>query len=429
MTGVLVLAPAAVAAQQSCPATTPGRDLPLKYAPQPTVAAITPCDLMSRLYVFSDDSMMGREVGTPGHLRSTAYIEREVRRLGLRPGGDSGSYFQQLPVVARSFDTSSTIMIGARAFHGGRDFLAQTTGKLQQLSDAGSVYAGPIFDTTNVLPPDRTSGKLLIFLPPTPGTDPDAMESTAGFTRWYRMYQSAGARAVIVGNTLPPPLVAAVTTPDMAFANTVAPIDLYTTVAVAQAILGTSLESATIGAPGQPVTTDLRFTDSPRPGRNVIAIVPGSDPELAGEYIVLGAHSDHIGEADSAVDHDSLRAYNRVARPQGADGGASKELSAADWREVRAAIDSLHRLHGGPRPDSIDNGADDDGSGTVSLLEIAEAFAHGYGQAEAVTAVHLARRRRERPLGVGVLYRSSHRTTRFDRGRAQSRHGGARPPQ
>lgn len=374
---MLLLIPVAVGAQQSCPAVASPGDLPLKYVARPTVAAITPCDLMSRLYVFSDDSMMGREVGTPGHVRSTAYIEREVRRLGLRPAGDSGSYFQALPVFARSFDTSSTIMVADRAFHGGRDFLAQTTGKVQQLSDAGSVFAGPIFDTTNVLPLDRTSGKLVIFLPPAPGVDADAMEATAGFNRWYRMYQSAAARAIIVGNTMPPALTVSVMTPDMAFANSVAPIDLYTTVALAESILGTSLGSATVGAAGEPVTTDLQFTDTPRPGRNVVAIVRGSDPALAGEYIVLGAHSDHLGVSDPAVDHDSLRAYNRLARPEGADGGASKDLTTGEWRQVRGEIDSLHKLHGGARADSINNGADDDGSGTVSLLELAQAFAQG----------------------------------------------------
>ena len=65
--GALVLAPALVAAQSA-------RPLPLKRRPQPTTAAITENDLMSRLYVFADDSMMGREAGTPGAMKGTAYI-------------------------------------------------------------------------------------------------------------------------------------------------------------------------------------------------------------------------------------------------------------------------------------------------------------------------------------------------------------------
>src|SRR5471030_1826790 len=72
--------------------------LPLKHAPQPTTSAITASDLLTRLYIFADDSMMGREAGTVYNLKGTAYIEREVRRMGLVPGGDSGTFFQNLPI-------------------------------------------------------------------------------------------------------------------------------------------------------------------------------------------------------------------------------------------------------------------------------------------------------------------------------------------
>jgi hypothetical protein len=92
--------------QQSCPAMG-SAPLPLKYKGPATVPAITACDLMTRLYIFSDDSMLGRRVGTADNLRATAYIEREVRRMGLKPAGDSGGYFQYLPVFERRFDSAS----------------------------------------------------------------------------------------------------------------------------------------------------------------------------------------------------------------------------------------------------------------------------------------------------------------------------------
>ncbi|HET6762023.1 MAG TPA: hypothetical protein VFH27_00090, partial [Longimicrobiaceae bacterium] len=72
---------ALAALRAAAPAAAQG-PLPLKRAPQPTVPAITAGDLMSRLYVFADDSMRGREAGTPDNLRGTAYIERELRRIG-----------------------------------------------------------------------------------------------------------------------------------------------------------------------------------------------------------------------------------------------------------------------------------------------------------------------------------------------------------
>ncbi|HZF68187.1 MAG TPA: hypothetical protein VEZ47_09125, partial [Gemmatirosa sp.] len=53
--------------------------LPLKHAPRPTTAGITEADLMTRLYIFADDSMLGREAGTEGNLKGAAYIARELQ--------------------------------------------------------------------------------------------------------------------------------------------------------------------------------------------------------------------------------------------------------------------------------------------------------------------------------------------------------------
>ena len=105
------------------------------------------------------------------------------------------------------------------------------------------------------------------------------------------------------------------------------------------------------------------------PARNVIGILRGSDPVLRNEYVVISAHNDHVGVARSAVDHDSLRVSNFAAamRKRGTSSAA-----ASAW--AVHTLDSLRALRP-PRRDSIYNGADDDGSGTVSLLEIAEAMA------------------------------------------------------
>ena len=109
--------------------------------------------------------------------------------------------------------------------------------------------------------------------------------------------------------------------------------------------------------------------------RNVIAVVPGSDPALRGEYVSITAHNDHIGFSRRVVDHDSLRAFNAVIRPLGAD-SRSREPSDAEWVQIHTILDSLRKLNP-PRADSIYNGADDDGSGTIALIELAEAFMKG----------------------------------------------------
>jgi len=123
------------------------------------------------------------------------------------------------------------------------------------------------------------------------------------------------------------------------------------------------------------VTGTVAFMDvpAPAPARNVVAILLGSDPALRGELVAIGAHNDHIGLAATPVDHDSLRAWNSVMRPRGADDSPGTP-TAAETARVRTILDSLRRRRA-PRPDSVFNGADDDGSGSVSVLEIAEAMA------------------------------------------------------
>ena len=118
-----------------------------------------------------------------------------------------------------------------------------------------------------------------------------------------------------------------------------------------------------------------RNTSEHADARNVIAIVPGTDPSLRGEYVSITAHNDHVGFSRFGVDHDSLRAFNTVVRPQGADSPV-RDATPDEARRIRAIVDSLRKLRP-PRLDSIYNGADDDGSGTVALIEIAEAFAKG----------------------------------------------------
>jgi hypothetical protein len=78
LTGALATAilPSSLIAQDA-PKKTPvdaganGAALPLKHAPRPTTGAITSQDLMTRLYIFADDSLAGRDVGTAGQFKAT----------------------------------------------------------------------------------------------------------------------------------------------------------------------------------------------------------------------------------------------------------------------------------------------------------------------------------------------------------------------
>lgn len=350
--------------------------LPLKYVGPPTVAAITSGDLMTRLYVYADDSLMGRRVGTEYNLKATAYIEREVRRLGLKPAGEDGGYFQSLPLVARGFDTTSTFSAGGVTYRGGKDFLAANAGRLRQLENVEVVFGGALLDTAFKATAEELKGKLVVFGGLKSGINPQAIQQTDAGKAWIKMYLGV-ARVSVGQDSFPPNMLRAAMNPTSAamVAKEDGPISLTLTRPVANALFSQALDSLTPGAAGKRITSDLKFNDSPRSGRNVIAVLPGSDPKLRGQFVVIGAHNDHIGFNSRPVDHDSMKVWLGYARPQGAD-GSPRKLSPEDWTAINTRIAELRKVNP-TRADSIWNGADDDGSGSVSLLELAEAFAKG----------------------------------------------------
>jgi hypothetical protein len=152
---------------------------------------------------------------------------------------------------------------------------------------------------------------------------------------------------------------------------------LWLTRQAATVLLGADPATLAPGAEGRPVSGRFDFarTPVPFPARNVVAILRGTDPAVRGQYLSLTAHNDHVGFDRTPVDHDSIRAHNRVVRPMGAD-SPPRLPTAEEAARIRVILDSLRRAHP-PRLDSIRNGADDDGSGTVSILEIAEKLARG----------------------------------------------------
>ena len=79
---------------------------PRTWAPRPTVPEITANDLRTRLYQIADDSMLGRRIGELGNYKATTYIAAEFKRLGLKPAGDNGTYFQELAFGPAAFDAS-----------------------------------------------------------------------------------------------------------------------------------------------------------------------------------------------------------------------------------------------------------------------------------------------------------------------------------
>jgi Zn-dependent M28 family amino/carboxypeptidase len=383
LAAAMFVLPGVADAQSRASTTVAPKPLPLKLAPRPTTSDITTADLMTRLYLFADDSMMGRRVGTEGHAKSTAYIEREVRRMGLVPAGDSGTYFQNLPVFARTLAAGQSLTSGTSSFTPWVDFLPRDNGtSARAIENAPVVYGGVYGDSATMLARDAAGGKFVIItVPPGPDGQPAWQANRGALTQFY---QGAIAVAVASLDAMGADARSVLSEPsaelrDKADNSSIPPVPafLYTTRAMAETLLGAPLNGLKRGyapAPARAVTGSMRFDEVRAPARNVVAILPGSDPVLRNQYVAIGAHNDHVGFDYNPVDHDSLRAFNAVVRPGGAEDG-ERPASAAELARVHAVLDSLRKVNP-PRPDSIFNGADDDGSGSVAVLEIAEALAN-----------------------------------------------------
>jgi peptidase M28-like protein len=335
-----------------------------------TVSAITPADLERRLFIIAHDSMMGRETGSEGAFKTTAYVAAEFQRLGLKPAGDNGTYFQVVPFWRIAVDPGSRLSVAGQPLRFRRDFLPSAAVTMREL-DVESVYAGPVNDPERLITAEQARGKFVIVdLPPNVPLRAAALNAR----RWP---EAAGVGFVAL-DVFPPEAVARVVegrpAPDSSLNAVVPPFVLLSRNA-AKMVLGADPAAVAPGTAGKRISGRVGFTSArvAFPARNVVAILPGSDPALRGEYVALTAHNDHVGFDHAPVDHDSVRAFNRVVRPMGAD-SPQREATPEEWSRVRAILDSLRRLRP-PRPDSIRNGADDDGTGTVSILEIAEALA------------------------------------------------------
>jgi len=341
--------------------------VPVSPAPAATSAAINPEDLRRRLSIFADDSMQGRKAGTPGNVKATDYIAAEARRIGLQPAGDGGGYFQRVPLVERRLVSAANVNAGGTSFVPFTDFIPRDQGNRTHPIDGAPVVDGGVLgDSAHpAIPLEQAAGKLVV-IRMAPGRD-GTPTSTVNRSAVTQRFASAAGIAVATLDAVGPTDRAELAQPGAALASAAtpeAPAFMYVTGKMAAALLAAGTAHGTIA-----------FMDGPAaaPARNVVAILLGGDPALRGQIVAVGAHSDHIGMVATPLDHDSVRAFDRVMRPHGVEDTPGTP-TAAQSAAIRNILDSLRRVRP-PRPDSVFNGADDDGSGSVSVLEIAAALA------------------------------------------------------
>jgi hypothetical protein len=340
--------------------------------------------MRTRLFAYADDSMLGRETGHPGNVKATTFIAGQVQSIGLEPGGDNGTYFQTLPLVGRALDSSTALNVDGAPLELWKDYAplppmegipVAEGGKLNQIP---AVYGGRMGDSVTALSAEAAKGKIVVLGPAIDPSGKEVFNLSMGSIIRYQ-----GAAAIVMANwDLAPPGVADFLRQSSSEMKEGSddpgprPVAVFATRQAAERMLGGPVSSLQSGATGKPITGTVAFTEVPSetPARNVIAILRGSDPALASEFVAIGAHNDHIGTTDEPVDADSIWAFNKVMRPMGAEnepGAPSPEQAA----RIKSLIDSVRKTHPAGRVDSVYNGADDDGSGSMTVLSIAQAFA------------------------------------------------------
>ena len=381
LTFLLLCACSPVALAQT-PATAHAPAVALPPAETKAAERITAARLSERLYFVASDEMDGRDTPSPGLDATAKYIADNLKRWGIKPGGDDGTYFQRIPLRRTKVDQAQThAEFGGQALRVGTDFLPAN----QSGTGAGAlVYAGDgwYVPAKNINPYEHVDVRDKIIIAnmgrPTSITRAD-LRGKAGVD-WAdpaTYGQTHGARGVILipaardlndwwnrrlsalerGSFM---VESPTETPSATMPAEPSIPTIYASVALLNALFaGEAVSSADVLTAAQEgkakppfalapnkviqltvnVTTERQFT------QNVVGILVGRDKTLKQEYVAMGAHYDHIGDADK--------------------GGQCGAVNG----------------------DHICNGADDDGSGTVSILTIAEAFAKGPRPARSILFV------------------------------------------
>jgi len=285
--------------------------------------------------------MEGRRSGTPGGDLAARRIADWLAAAGLRPGGDHGSYLQTfvLETSSRPGPASTLELLGPapRQLDRGREWIAHGGSK------AGNVSGEVIFVGYGAEFPEAgyddyagidVRGKIALALD---GVPPHLADARASRLEKLIAAQRHGAAALLIaGGELP--------SPD----KTAVDVDLVSgavTREAADALLaasGRTLAAATsaLAAAGGPAPfatgarAQLRVEKIVEEVRaaNVIGVLPGTDPALTAEAVVVGAHYDHLGRSDGVVypgadDNASGTAVVLgLARAFAAAGGASRTV-------------------------------------------------------------------------------------------------------
>ena len=333
--------------------------------PPAAMSAIREADLKRDLYALAGDAMRGREAGTLDEMRASMWLAEEMRRIGLAPRGDDGSWFQWFNMRrTRVSTTAGSVRIGGRSLALWTE-IVPTSNAVADVAGT-TIFVGDGSDSTVDI-----RGKVVVttLIAPSPANIRSTTNTyDVNYTRAAiapmsaRLTRRGAAAIIIVADSIA----------DLAFEGIVrtqvrgaydvvggvprfvrnagagnsaaGPPALAPPVPV-PVLLARRGALAYLRADGQAADIRVRGERFETPSVNIIGVVRGTDPRLRDEYVVFSSHQDHDG--------------------------------------VRYTVAG----------DSIWNGADDNGTTSVALLAIARAWVKQPGKRSALFIFHGAEER------------------------------------
>jgi len=279
--------------------------------------------------VLADDNMEGRETGSPGLQRASAYIVDQLKNDGLQPAGSKG-YYQPVKLISRQIDESASSMELIRNGNTqfvklGEDAMFSTRVDLAPETDAPLVFVGYGLTVPEKNYDDYAGqnirGKVAVIFSGSPEDMPASLASHyQSSTERAKELRKAGAIGFI---SIPNPaamdipwsrMTLARKRPSMSLAdpmfNDWKGIGLAVTwnPEFAEELFEgsghTFAEIVALGKDRKPlphfplimsIKTKAKQIDKQVNSANIVAKLPGSDPQLASQYIVISAHIDHVG--------------------------------------------------------------------------------------------------------------------------------------
>ena len=173
-------------------------------APLTSSPAISAADLKARLSILADDSMQGREAGTRGDVKATDYIAAEAGRIGLKPAGENGGWFQTVPMVVREISSTTALEVDDTVYAPPTDFIPRDQGNgARPVNGATAIFGGVLGDSSrSLITAEQAAGKLVV-VGAAPGPN-GAPTGTVNRSATTALFQTAAGIAVATLDAISP---------------------------------------------------------------------------------------------------------------------------------------------------------------------------------------------------------------------------------